>query len=123
MKSFRRAVLAALLAASAGCGLVSAYAPPDWGYFDVVGHATGGIPATLGYYGGVAAWAPAGYIFGGILPEPVDGPVARTPGEILGTVLGLVLGAPLHLVALPFGGHGTAPAEERREESGPAAPR
>ena len=123
MKSLRRAVLAALLAASAGCGLVSAYAPPDWGYFDVVGHATGGIPATLGYYGGVAVWSPAGYLLSGILPEPGDGPVGREPGHLLGTAVGLVVGAPFHLVALPFGGKRTREDAERLEATEAPAPR
>ncbi len=120
-RRMRSVLLAAVSAAAAGCGLVSASAPPDWGYFDVVGHPTGGIPATLGFYGGAAVWAPAGYVLSGILPEPVDEPVGRVPGEILGTTAGLAVGAPFHLLALPFGGGGTPPDAPPAE--GKAEPR
>lgn len=106
----RAALLAALAPAAAGCASVSNHAPPEWGWFDVVVRPGGAIPANLGYYGGVALWAPVGFVVGGLLPEPVDGAVRRWPAEALGVPLGLALGAPFHLVALPFGDR--VPGEE-----------
>ena len=91
-------------------------------------HPTGGIPAALGFYGGVAIWSPAGVILDGLLPYPVDRPVAWGPGEAIGTGIGLVLGAPFHLVALPFslfsGGEGEEPppAEPPVDPSRPREP-
>lgn len=108
-RTVRGSLLAAAASAVGGCGLVSSYAPPDWGWFDVVGHPTGGIPATLGYYGGVTLWSPFGYVLAGILPEPVDEPIGREPGHVLGSAVGLAVGAPFHLIALPFEGGGTPP--------------
>ncbi len=112
----RRLAAACLLSVSslspAGCSTISEFTPPDWAWFDVVGHPTGGIPATLGYYAGVAAWTPAGFVLGGLLPYPADEAVGKVPGEVLGTGVGVVLGAPFHLLALPFegGGEEEAPA-------------
>jgi len=102
-RAFLVPVLAVLLVVLPGCSAISAFTPPDWGYFDVVQHPTGGIPATLGYYGGVGVWSPVGILLGAVLPFPADEAV-WVPGEGLGTVVGLALGAPFHLVALPFGG-------------------
>ncbi len=98
-----------------GCASVGASAPPDWAYFDVVVHPGGGIPATLGFYGGAAAWSPVGFVLGSLLPYPADEWVARVPGEVLGTGIGLVLGAPFHLVALPFGSSGPKEVMEVKE--------
>jgi hypothetical protein len=108
----RRALpLPALVLALAAGGCASAPPPPpDGAWFDVVLHPAGGIPANLGYYGGVAAWSPVGFVLGGLLPEPANGIVVREPGRVLGTGLGVVVGAPFHLVALPFGPSG--PTEE-----------
>lgn len=99
------AVLVAAAGSGSGCaavGAADAWVPPDWGYFDVTDHPTGGIPATVGYVVGVTAWAPVGFIVGGLLPAPADAVVGWTPGEVLGTGVGLAVGAPFHLVALPF---------------------
>ena len=56
---------------------------------------------------------------------PVDEFVATGPGHWIGTGVGLAVGAPFHLVALPFGAAGPPPdpppsAEEpgRAEEEG-----
>jgi hypothetical protein len=107
--SLRGVLLAVLLLP--GCAAISEHTPPDWGTFDVVGHPTGAIPATLGYYGGVAVWTPAGIVLGGLFPYPVDEAVAKGPGEVIGTVVGFVLGAPFHILALPFEGGGPEPEE------------
>lgn len=110
MRILRRALAAALLCAAAlaatGCSALGRYTPPDWAWFDVVGHPTGAVPATLGYYGGVLAWSPAEFVLVGLLPWPADEVVGRGPGAVLGTGAGLVLGAPFHLLALPFSGGG-----------------
>ncbi len=98
-----------------GCASVNASSPPDWAYFDVVVHPGGGIPATLGFYGGAAVWSPVGWVLGCFLPYPADEWVERRPGEALGTAVGLVLGAPFHLIALPFGSSGP-PAEKDSPE-------
>lgn len=97
-------LLACLATALGGCSTMDAFTPPDWGYFDVVDHPVGAIPATGGYYAGVAVWTPVGLILGGLLPSPADATVGWGPGEALGTGVGLILGAPFHLLALPFGG-------------------
>ena len=96
-------LLAILAPPLGGCGAISANTPPDWACFDVVLHPGGGIPATAGYYGGVAVWSPVGFVLSGLVPYPADEAVAREPGHWLGTAVGLVLGAPFHLAALPFG--------------------
>jgi hypothetical protein len=95
-------VLALLLPPLCGCAAVSAFEPPDWDWFDPVLYTSGGVPASLGYYLGVAVWSPAGMILAGPLPYPADETVAWAPGEGLGVALGVVLGAPFHLLALPF---------------------
>jgi hypothetical protein len=116
-KALALALLLALAApGAAGCATATASTPPDWAYFDVVVHPGGGIPSTLGYYAGTAIWSPFGWVLGGLLPYPADEAVARKPGEGLGTVLGLVLGAPFHLIALPFGAAG--PPEDAAPEAG-----
>ncbi len=116
MKGSRKPAAVALLAlgflAGPGCAVVSGHSAPDGAWFDVTGHPTGGIPASLGYYGGVALLVPVEWLLGGVLPPPVDGPVSRAPGDVVGTGLGLVLGAPFHLLALPFGGGGGKEEEE-----------
>jgi hypothetical protein len=113
----RRLLLPFLLLPLCGCSLVSSQAPPEWGYFDVVTRPGGGIPASLGYYAGVAVWSPVGILLGGLLPAPADEAVAKAPGHWIGTGVGLVLGAPFHIVALPFGAAG--PAEEKGPEPNP----
>lgn len=118
-KALALALLLALAApGGAGCASITASTPPDWAYFDVVVHPGGGIPSTLGYYAGTAIWSPFGFVLGGLLPYPADEAVARKPGEGLGTVIGLVLGAPFHLLALPFGASGPPedPTPERTSE-------
>ncbi len=96
-------VLALLALPLGGCSAFEAFTPPDWSYFDVVQHPVGGVPATGGYYLGVAAWSPVGFLLGALLPEPLDSTIGWGPGEAMGTGLGLVLGAPFHLCAFPFG--------------------
>ena len=91
-----------LAVALGGCAAVSSFTPPDWDYFDVVLYPAGGVPASLGYYLGVAVWSPVGFILSGLLPYPVDEVVAWSPGEGIGIAIGTVLGAPFHLLALPF---------------------
>ena len=105
------AVLLVLAVASlpSGCALVSEHNPPDGAWFDVVGHPTGGVPATLGYYAGVTAWTPFGFVLGGLLPSPLGELVSNGPGEVLGVAAGGVLGAPFHLAAWPFSGGGEEP--------------
>ena len=98
---------AALAAAAPGCAVTT---PPDWAWFDVVLHPGGGIPSSLGYHGAASLWAPVGIVAGGLLPAPADEAVATKPGHWLGTGVGVVLGAPFHLIALPFGSSGP-PAE------------
>lgn len=97
---------AALLLPGAGCATTQ---PPDWAWFDVVLHPGGGIPASLGYHAGASLWAPVGLVVGGLLPEPADQAVATGPGHWIGTGLGFVVGAPFHLIALPFGTAGPPP--------------
>ena len=94
-----------------GCAAISEHTPPEGAYFDVVGHPTGAVPATLGYYGGVALWTPVGLVLGGLLPYPVDEGVYNGPAEVLGTGIGLIIGAPFHLVSLPFR---SGPKEEEK---------
>lgn len=89
-----------------GCALVSNQAPPEVAYFDVVVHPGGGIPASVGYYAGAFVWSPVGLVLGGLLPYPADEAVAKYPGHWLGTGVGGVLGAPFHVLALPFGPSG-----------------
>ena len=102
-KRASRLAAAALAAASAGCAVTT---PPEWAWFDVVLHPGGGIPASLGYHAGASIWAPVGILAGGLLPAPADEAVATKPGHWLGTGVGVVLGAPFHLIALPFGTSG-----------------
>jgi len=110
-------LLAALAPALGGCAAVTRQAPPECAYFDVVVHPGGGIPATLGYYTGAIVWAPVGFIVGGLLPEPAGEAVEMYPGHWLGTAVGGVLGAPFHLIALPFGPSG--PPEDPPEAPPP----
>jgi len=101
------ALLAAALASpAAGCATTS---PPDWAWFDVVLRPGGGIPASLGYHAGASCWTPVGLLVGGLLPAPADEAVATLPGHWIGTGIGLAVGAPFHLVALPFGESGPPP--------------
>lgn len=112
------AVLLAAALALPGAGCASTQ-PPDWAWFDVVLHPGGGIPASLGYHLGASLWTPIGLVTGGLLPEPADEAVATEPGHWIGTGLGLVLGAPFHVIALPFGTAGPppdAPPEPRKPE-------
>jgi len=102
------ALVAALVLPGAGC---ASTAPPDWAWFDVVLHPGGGIPASLGYHLGASIWTPVGLVAGGLLPAPADETVATVPGHWIGTGLGVVVGAPCHLVALPFGTRGPPPDE------------
>ena len=117
LRSGRALALVLVVAVSSpGCALVSEHTPPDGAWFDVVGHPTGGVPATLGYYAGVTVWTPFGFVLGGLLPGPVDGVVRDGPGEVLGVSLGAALGAPFHLAAWPFtrGGEEEATGEAPR---------
>jgi hypothetical protein len=118
-RSIRALLLGAALALPAGgC---AATAPPDWAWFDVVLHPGGGIPASLGYHAGASIWTPVGLLTGGLLPPPADEFVATGPGHWIGTGVGLVVGAPFHLVALPFGTAGPPPdPPPPAKEPGPA---
>ena len=104
----RRLLLVAFLAlAAAGC----AACPPDWAYFDVDRHPVGAVPAQAGYYVGTYVVAPpVMFVFLGLSGWGVridweDKESWKFMKEMaggFGVLTGLALGAPFHLVALPY---------------------
>jgi hypothetical protein len=85
-----------------GCVFVERQTPPNWDYFDVVQYPGGAAPATIGYYAGAATWFAPGLMLGAFPPEPVGPFLDLGIGHGIGTVLGVAVGAPFHLVSLPF---------------------
>jgi len=110
----RRLLLVALLVlAAAGC----AACPPDWAYFDVDRHPVGAVPAQAGYYIGTYVVAPpVMFVFIGLsgIGKDIDFGDKKSWKDMeevaggFGILAGLALGAPFHLLALPFGPRGGA---------------
>jgi len=102
-----RLCLVLLLAlAAAGCRL----SPPEWAYFDIERHPVGAIPANAGFYAGAYVVGPV-LVFMIVAITNLDGNVDTTSatwdgvrGFCCGTGIGVgaVLGAPFHLLGLPF---------------------
>jgi hypothetical protein len=104
----KRLLLAALLAL-AGTGCVMTH--PDWAYFDAGRYPAGAVPAQAGFYAGAYASSPFVLIFGvcklGACMGEKD-EVESDWGQIkavsagIGVLTGFAVGAPFHLVALPW---------------------
>lgn len=119
LRTLRRlAAILALASSLGGC----LYRHPEWQWYDTGRHPVGGVPAQAGYYTGVYLLYPVGILVGGCVAlvygfpvepeEPHLRAVARWhdmtlfrlpfwPGAF-GVATGSVVGAPFHLVALPF---------------------
>ncbi len=102
-----------MLAAVGGC----AVSPPEWGCFDVDRHPVGAVPSQAGFYAGAYVVYPLSILCMELFtlghwnwgPSPADNVLSAG----IGVATGVVLGAPFHLVALPFGaGEGTEIAPE-----------
>ncbi len=100
-----------LALAAAGCAAV----PPDWAYFDVDRHPVGAAPAQAGYYVGAYVVAPPVlFCFLGLSGlggstdwgDKESWKVMEEAAGGFGVTTGLILGAPFHLLALPFGSRG-----------------
>jgi hypothetical protein len=104
--------LAVMAALAPGCAELAA---PEWAYFDTDRHPVGGIPAQVGFYAGEFVVYPCTLILVSLFTMGRSDVHASTSGmKGMGVVTGIVVGAPFHLVALPFGSSG-----EEGEESDP----
>ena len=110
-----------LVLSVAGCAVT----PPEWAWFDVDRHPVGAVPAQGGFYLGAYVLAPA-FVFvcvvlislggnGEVFSPSWEG--LRGLSVVIGTGLGLILGAPFHLLALPFGSRGTDDPDLEDEDS------